>query len=283
VLALLGVSITASIASALALFNRLRLLDRMENGTWTFDEADRADDLVTATVGFLAIAAVTTGILWVIWQWRIAKNLQAFSVLPTRFTPGWSLGGWLIPCASLVIPVLVMQDLWRASEPVSATGFSAKRQGSALIGFWWAAFVVAALGSRLANYDTDTDITLDSVRSSDRLALGWMVVAIVAAILAMFVVIQLTDRVETFRAQIPPSRPATSVMSPADYRPPVAPPLLPTLSVTPAGWYSDPAGRFDHRYWDGAKWTEHVSRAGAASVDPLDASLAYGLQAPRSN
>jgi hypothetical protein len=110
-----------------------------------------------------------------------------------------------------------------------------------------------------------------------------MVVSIVAAILAMFVVIQLTDRMEMFRAQIPQSRPATFVMSPADYRPPVAGPVLPTLSVTPAGWYADPAGRFDHRYWDGAKWTEHVSTAGAAAVDALDPSLAYGLQAPRSN
>src|SRR4051812_4193806 len=28
------------------------------------------------------------------------------------------------------------------------------------------------------------------------------------------------------------------------------------------GWYPDPLGRFEHRYWDGARWTEHVSRHG---------------------
>jgi len=26
-----------------------------------------------------------------------------------------------------------------------------------------------------------------------------------------------------------------------------------------AGWYPDPAGRHEHRYWDGARWTEHVA------------------------
>ena len=38
--------------------------------------------------------------------------------------------------------------------------------------------------------------------------------------------------------------------------------------AVPAGWYADPAGRFELRYWDGATWTEHVSRAGAQFTDP---------------
>ncbi|MGZ4700711.1 MAG: DUF2510 domain-containing protein [Ilumatobacteraceae bacterium] len=36
----------------------------------------------------------------------------------------------------------------------------------------------------------------------------------------------------------------------------------------PAGWYADPAGRFELRYWDGGTWTEHVSRAGQQFTDP---------------
>jgi hypothetical protein len=39
-------------------------------------------------------------------------------------------------------------------------------------------------------------------------------------------------------------------------------------SAVPAGWYSDPSGRFELRYWDGAAWTEHVSRAGQQYTDP---------------
>ena len=39
-----------------------------------------------------------------------------------------------------------------------------------------------------------------------------------------------------------------------------------------AGWLPDPTGRFDHRYWDGAQWTEHVSRSGQAAIDAFDAS-----------
>ena len=38
--------------------------------------------------------------------------------------------------------------------------------------------------------------------------------------------------------------------------------------AVPAGWYADPAGRFELRYWDGSTWTEHVSRAGQQFTDP---------------
>lgn len=36
----------------------------------------------------------------------------------------------------------------------------------------------------------------------------------------------------------------------------------------PADWYKDPSGRFEYRYWDGQKWTEHVSRGGTVHKDP---------------
>ena len=47
----------------------------------------------------------------------------------------------------------------------------------------------------------------------------------------------------------------------------VKPDPAPTPAV-PAGWYADPAGRFELRYWDGGTWTEHVSRAGQQFTDP---------------
>lgn len=40
------------------------------------------------------------------------------------------------------------------------------------------------------------------------------------------------------------------------------------ITHTPAGWYPDPSGRFEMRYWDGLAWTEHVSRQGQQFTDP---------------
>lgn len=51
------------------------------------------------------------------------------------------------------------------------------------------------------------------------------------------------------------------VVEPAQQAPPVE-------SAVPAGWYADPSGRYELRYWDGTAWTEHVSRAGQQFTDP---------------
>ena len=41
-----------------------------------------------------------------------------------------------------------------------------------------------------------------------------------------------------------------------------------STGATPAGWYHDPSGRFELRYWDGSAWTEHVARGGQQYTDP---------------
>ena len=51
---------------------------------------------------------------------------------------------------------------------------------------------------------------------------------------------------------------------------PAVPPPLPSAPVAappplpPAGWYPDPGGGSDQRYWDGQGWTEHTTPAPAS-------------------
>ncbi len=47
-----------------------------------------------------------------------------------------------------------------------------------------------------------------------------------------------------------------------------------------ADWYSDPGGAFEHRYWDGNAWTNHVSNDGAQSEDTLDQAALVAFDAP---
>jgi hypothetical protein len=62
-------------------------------------------------------------------------------------------------------------------------------------------------------------------------------------------------------APAPPPEPAV-VPSPPPAPAPAAAPSI------PAGWYPDPSGRFELRYWDGAAWSEHVARQGQMYTDP---------------
>ena len=40
-----------------------------------------------------------------------------------------------------------------------------------------------------------------------------------------------------------------------------------TQQLPPAGWYADPSGKHEKRYFDGQKWTEHVNSHGRAGID----------------
>ena len=49
-----------------------------------------------------------------------------------------------------------------------------------------------------------------------------------------------------------------------------------TNGVAPAGWYQDPTGQGDGRYWNGASWTESVDRGGVTvnvAIDPSQAQV----------
>ena len=65
------------------------------------------------------------------------------------------------------------------------------------------------------------------------------------------------ESVEDLAAQVVEPEPVPVVEEPA-----------PAESTVPAGWYADPSGRYELRYWDGTAWTEHVSRAGQQFTDP---------------
>ena len=42
--------------------------------------------------------------------------------------------------------------------------------------------------------------------------------------------------------------------------------------ATPPEWRTDPTGRHQHRYWDGAGWTAQVADNGQQSFDPIEAA-----------
>jgi hypothetical protein len=49
----------------------------------------------------------------------------------------------------------------------------------------------------------------------------------------------------------------------------------------PSGWFPDPLGRYDHRWFNGTSWTSDVSTDGRRLVDPL--GISPGPSAPARN
>ncbi|WP_206673679.1 DUF2510 domain-containing protein [Pseudactinotalea terrae] len=62
---------------------------------------------------------------------------------------------------------------------------------------------------------------------------------------------------------------ARAKAKPAPAQVTTSPPRTPPPPQTPPQWSADPMGRHQHRYWDGSRWTEHVSDNGVTAIDPF--------------
>jgi hypothetical protein len=205
----LGLIAAASVFGIVAFANRISALNDIIGGELTFDSVQRAndaDDLVGVAAGILLFLMFVVLVLVIIWTFRAAKNNEALGRFYPRLKPGWAIAGWLIPLVNLVIPVLMLQDLWRGSEvstPRGDPGWRSNR-GSSLIGWYWAAFILSSARFGFGRSEAHFGVTqqLRDLRTHDSIAIFGLVMSIVAALLLIQVVRRIADRQEqTLRAQ----------------------------------------------------------------------------------
>ena len=75
------------------------------------------NDPIQGIVGLLQSGlGIVTAITFLKWIYRAYKNIQGFGAEGLRFSPGWAMGYYFIPILSLIRPVQVMSEIWRASD-----------------------------------------------------------------------------------------------------------------------------------------------------------------------
>jgi hypothetical protein len=98
------------------------------------------NDPIQVIVGLLQSGlGIVTGIAFLKWIYRAYKNIKGFGAEGLRFSPGWAVGYYFIPILSLIRPVQVMGEIWRASD--GPTNWRQK-PGSWLIAGWWTLFLL---------------------------------------------------------------------------------------------------------------------------------------------
>ncbi|MBV9643677.1 MAG: DUF4328 domain-containing protein [Verrucomicrobia bacterium] len=98
------------------------------------------NDPIQGIVGLLQTGlGILTGITFLKWIYRAYKNIQGFGAEGLRFSPGWAVGYYFIPILSLIRPVQVMSEIWRASDDPRDWP---RRPGSWLIASWWTLFLL---------------------------------------------------------------------------------------------------------------------------------------------
>jgi hypothetical protein len=226
---------------------------RLRAGIGGSDAGTQAMSRLSSAGSLLSLALV------VIVTWRLAKTHEHLGRPGTRWTPGWTIAGRLIPVANMVMPALQLDELWRGSAPGLVPGAPGWRDRprsrvavallvTGVAGGLVAIATFAGIAVRLVDVVADGRTTGDDV--ADALATGrglrvlGMVLGVATMALTAWLLVQIADRQH---------RAATAV---------VVPPAF------PAGWYPDPWGRFTLRWWNSTSWEATVWAGGATAHDP---------------
>jgi hypothetical protein len=94
--------------------------------------------------GIAVLVAMAAAIVFIVWLSRARDNAERLSPGPMRLAKGWAVGAWFVPVANLVLPVIVVMDVWDASAPPG------RPKGAGLVGLWWAVAVGTWLLSPVA-------------------------------------------------------------------------------------------------------------------------------------
>ena len=213
---MLWISAGIAVIGVIAYVNRVAVINDVLDAN-SFNEfidlsqrADDADTFVGVVVLLMILAMLTIFTLLIIWMWRAAKNNEVLGRTNPRLSSGWAIGAWFIPFANLVMPLLVMLDLWRGSDPESPPGdpLWRTRSASPLVGWWWGLYLASLLKFGFGGNDDGTISArneLESLRTQDQLAIFGMAATVAAAILLILVVRRITARQAALLGAQPPA------------------------------------------------------------------------------
>lgn len=98
------------------------------------------------------VFAVVTFLMWL---FRVFKNLPALRSENSQFTPGWAVGWWFIPLANLIKPFQAVRNAWSESDPDIDTemGFLSHIQPGApfFMTAWWAFWIIANVFTNISS------------------------------------------------------------------------------------------------------------------------------------
>ncbi|MEV0247611.1 DUF4328 domain-containing protein [Nocardia sp. NPDC050712] len=100
-------------------------------------DSPEADRVVT----MLAAGAVVIVLSWplllipvILWTVRARSNAEALYPATHRLSRGWAIAGWFIPIANLILPLVVIADIARATGSVPRTVWT-----------WWFGWLAATI------------------------------------------------------------------------------------------------------------------------------------------
>lgn len=188
VVAALLLTIPAQVYMAAVERHRVAIARRVRPspGGWHFAAARASDHDLRLALVLTFTTFFVAAVLWLLWFDRMSGDADLLR--PVRHGR-WAVLGWLLPLVNLVMPVLMMNDVWAAGDPDPTR----RPRVTPLVPVWWVLVLLSGYvgfwsrPTRLA--DPDTVVPASMADATVR-----HVLSIAAALLACVLVVRATAR-----------------------------------------------------------------------------------------
>ncbi len=145
---ILGVLVLIAASGIYQLTTIPKLVDTSKDFLANRITSDQFKDELGSGVGAILLlpllACIVVSILW------LHQMIRAHVELGRKGTwgPGWAIGGWFLPPGFLyVIPMLVLRETWRATDPSVPLGDDRWRKGPVhpVLWIWWLLYGIAPI------------------------------------------------------------------------------------------------------------------------------------------
>jgi hypothetical protein len=96
---------------------------------------------------FVMVVSAISGIVYLVWVYRINKNLEVMGIQGKTYSPVWAILWHFIPLLNLVKPFAVVREAWKASTSNQEKFDSGWQQEKTpvIITAWWVLFLLYSL------------------------------------------------------------------------------------------------------------------------------------------
>jgi hypothetical protein len=209
VMGLVGVAGIAGVLSAVLIAPMIDTASDFIRGDISEDEFEDAYVGVQLVQGLQSIVGLAAGVMTIIWMYRISKNVRAYG-RATTFAPVFSIFGWILPPFLYVLPLLILRELWKASDPetpAGSEGWKASKENPLLYVWFLVYGVIPAVITLIVTVNTvsslfsngiagagDPVTVAETLESTGTYTIASGGIALVAAIVWIVCVKQLTAR-----------------------------------------------------------------------------------------
>ncbi|MBX2828022.1 MAG: DUF4328 domain-containing protein [Flavobacteriaceae bacterium] len=141
----------------------INLIDR--GGDYT-DEMITTNDWIVSISGLVYLVIyIVAAVFFIQWFRRGYYNLS--QRVQCEHSDGWAAGSWFVPIISLFRPYRIMKEMWYKTARIIGQRLNVlERPSEAVIGWWWAFWIIATIIGNSSLGTIFGDETLESLRKT---------------------------------------------------------------------------------------------------------------------